>query len=73
MKQVLFASALALGFGMIAGCSSATTQDPGLVNPGNNPQGAAALYRKIIALVPNSSQAYLRLREERRRHLLPHR
>lgn len=38
MKQVLFASALALGFGMIAGCSS-STQDPGLVNPGNNTQG----------------------------------
>jgi tetratricopeptide (TPR) repeat protein len=30
---------------------------------GNNPQGAAALYRKVIALVPNSSQAYLRLSE----------
>jgi tetratricopeptide (TPR) repeat protein len=28
---------------------------------GNNPQGAVALYRKIIALVPDSSQAYLRL------------
>jgi tetratricopeptide (TPR) repeat protein len=30
---------------------------------GNNPQAAAALYRKVIALVPNSSQAYLRLSE----------
>jgi tetratricopeptide (TPR) repeat protein len=30
---------------------------------GNNPQGAAALYRKVIALVPDSSQAYLRLSE----------
>jgi tetratricopeptide (TPR) repeat protein len=30
---------------------------------GNDPQGAATLYRKIIALVPNSSQAYLRLSE----------
>ena len=30
---------------------------------GDNPQGAAALYRKVIALVPNSSQAYLRLSE----------
>lgn len=30
---------------------------------GNNPQGAAALYRKVIALVPRSSQAYLRLSE----------
>lgn len=39
MKQVLFASALALGLGTIAGCSSAT-QDPGLVNPNANTQGA---------------------------------
>ncbi len=30
---------------------------------GSNPQGAVALYRKVIALVPNSSQAYLRLSE----------
>jgi len=30
---------------------------------GNNPQAAAALYRKVIALVPQSSQAYLRLSE----------
>ncbi len=30
---------------------------------GNNPQGAAALYRKVIALVPDSSQAHLRLSE----------
>jgi len=30
---------------------------------GNDPQAAAALYRKVIALVPNSSQAYLRLSE----------
>jgi len=30
---------------------------------GSNPQGAAALYRKVIALVPDSSQAYLRLSE----------
>ena len=30
---------------------------------GNNPQGAAALYRKVIALMPDSSQAYLRLSE----------
>lgn len=40
MKQVLFASVLALGLGMIAGCSSSSTQDPGLVNPNNNTQGA---------------------------------
>ena len=30
---------------------------------GDNPQGAAALYRKVIAAVPDSSQAYLRLSE----------
>ena len=30
---------------------------------GSNPEGAAALYRRIIALVPDSSQAYLRLSE----------
>lgn len=30
---------------------------------GHNPQGAVALYRKVIALVPTSSQAYLRLSE----------
>jgi len=30
---------------------------------GDDPRGAAALYRKVIALVPNSSQAYLRLSE----------
>jgi tetratricopeptide (TPR) repeat protein len=30
---------------------------------GSDPQGAVALYRKVIALVPNSSQAYLRLSE----------
>jgi tetratricopeptide (TPR) repeat protein len=30
---------------------------------GNNPQGAVALYRKVIAQVPKSSQAYLRLSE----------
>ena len=30
---------------------------------GNNPEGAAAIYRKIIALVPGSSQAHLRLSE----------
>jgi tetratricopeptide (TPR) repeat protein len=30
---------------------------------GDNPQGAASLYRKVIALVPDSSQAYLRLSE----------
>jgi tetratricopeptide (TPR) repeat protein len=28
---------------------------------GDDPQGAAALYRKVIAAVPNSAQAYLRL------------
>ncbi|BDU73401.1 tetratricopeptide repeat protein [Mesoterricola silvestris] len=30
---------------------------------GNDPKGAAALYRKVIALVPGSSQAWLRLSE----------
>jgi Flp pilus assembly protein TadD len=30
---------------------------------GDNPQGAVALYRKIITLVPGSAQAYLRLSE----------
>ena len=30
---------------------------------GSDPQGAVALYRKVIALVPDSSQAYLRLSE----------
>jgi tetratricopeptide (TPR) repeat protein len=30
---------------------------------GGNPQAAAALYRKVIALTPTSSQAYLRLSE----------
>jgi tetratricopeptide (TPR) repeat protein len=30
---------------------------------GSDPQAAAALYRKVIAAVPNSSQAYLRLSE----------
>jgi len=30
---------------------------------GSNPEGAAALYRRIIALVPGSSQAHLRLSE----------
>lgn len=30
---------------------------------GNDPRGAAALYRKVIALKPDSSQAYLRLSE----------
>ena len=30
---------------------------------GDNPEGAAALYRKVIALVPTSSQAQLRLSE----------
>jgi tetratricopeptide (TPR) repeat protein len=30
---------------------------------GSNPEGAAALYRRVIALVPNSSQAHLRLSE----------
>jgi len=30
---------------------------------GDNPQGAAAIYRKVVAAVPDSSQAYLRLSE----------
>jgi len=30
---------------------------------GSNPQGAVAIYRKVIALIPDSSQAYLRLSE----------
>jgi len=30
---------------------------------GDNPEGAAALYRKVIALIPTSSQAQLRLSE----------
>jgi tetratricopeptide (TPR) repeat protein len=56
-----------------AGTPSATDGDPRALmlqartmqreGGGSNPAGAAALYRKIITLVPTSSQAYLRLSE----------
>jgi len=71
IKKLLPALAATMFLG--AGTPSATDADPRALmlqartmqrdGGGNNPQGAVALYRKVIALVPTSSQAYLRLSE----------
>ena len=56
-----------------AGLSAAVPEDPRFLmiqaramqrrGGGDNPEGAAALYRKVIALMPGSAQAQLRLSE----------
>ena len=70
-KKLLPALAVTLLLG--AGLPAATQEDPRFlmlqaralqqVGGGDDPQGAILLYRRVIALVPDSAQAYLRLSE----------
>lgn len=65
--------ALAVTMLLGAGLSATAQEDPRYLmiqaramqrrGGGNNPQGAVALYRRIITLVPGSAQAHLRLSE----------